>query len=1825
MQQKGATITEKRIAELEKRLKAKSRELEIQASLENVRIIALAMKKPGDMPDVCRAISQQLESLGVTEIRNVQTAIICSEKGTYMDYGYFTKYDKCFISEVAYTDHPLARTFADQMLKGNGEIFLTHMKRKEVKDWLNYQKGTSVFIDPWLETATSLNFYWYPLGPVALGISTYAPLHENEIELFKRFRNVFELAYRRYLDIQRAEAQTREAQIQLALERVRAKTMAMQKSSELSETAYVLFQQFKQLGEVPSQITIGIFNEQERAIKFSITGANGRGDKIDQAFTLSIEEPTLLSKMYAAWKEQKKSIVLDISGQELLNWIKYRSEKSGITDSGPGIDPAGHRFICAGFFSKGLLTFSSNELLSGETVLILERFAAVFDQTYARFLDLQKAEVQAREAQIQLAMERVRAKTMSMQKPSEFVDVINVIGEQFIHLGFDFDWVNFSANGLDVSKAIDIWNFVVVPGLYQGATRLVIPFIEHPIFTKAQESVNEYYRSGNNFTVVLLDKKDKDSFLDHLFTNTSYKDLPEEAKKSQYEREVYQTSNVVLKDTWLSLGKFDVTPLTDEQIAILKRLANEFGQAYTRYLDLQKAEAQARESQIQLALERVRARTMAMHRSDELAKTALLLFQQLQQLGLSFSRTGFYIWRNDEDLVEGWTSNGALDEILPPLLLPYKEDDGHRGIYEASLRGAYSYEQVLAGKELDRHYQWLMSQPTAPVTLKKYKESGFIRPGKQYKYAAIFKQGYLLVISAEPQNNANNVLHRFAKVFEQTYTRFLDLQKAEAQAREAQIEAGLERVRSRAMAMKSSEELAPLIGTVFTELTKLDLAVTRCVIWIFHAEIRGATWWMAHSEDPQNPINCDVPYNTYEPYLVFLDQWEKRTVKFQYELSGETKKNWDNYLFTETSLRHLPSFVIEGMKAPERVLFTASFNNFGSIHAASLAPLSVEHADILLRFARVFDLTYTRFNDLKQAEAQAREAEIELALERVRARTMAMQHSEELQEVVHTVLERLKELNVEFYTAIIILFTEGSKDIIWWLENKEKQQYSKILIPYADIAYWRDLFTIRENGINHFSKCYSSEEKYELYHHLFEDTDFKYVPEKQKKFLLEAKSATFSVAIAKNSGIHLTRYSDKAFSENDNDILMRFAGVFEQSYTRFLDLQKAEVQAREAQIEASLERVRGKAMAMHNSNDVSAAASMVFTELRKLGIDPIRCGVGLLNKESRKALLYSATSTSNEDSLSLIGWVILSGHPVLEDIYGNWLKQEEYYPELTGTQLESYYKNLLAGLSLPSIPNWKTGEKQYGHFFPFSVGCLYAWSDRHYNESEIKILKRFAGIIDLTFRRFLDLQKAEAQAREAQIETALEKVRSRTLAMQKSDELADTSAVLFKQLIHLGIAPNRLYIGIIHDKSGEIEFWITDEDGSKVSSKFTGNALNNPSIKKMYAGWAEQRKWLVIDMHGKELREYFHYLGDELRVPFKGGLSQKRRIQYLAYFSKGFIGMASPAEQPDETVNLLERFAYVFNLTFTRFNDLQIAEAHALQAELDLIEIKAARKRAEDTLAELQETQRQLIQSEKMASLGELTAGIAHEIQNPLNFVNNFSEVSNELVDEMNEELDKGEVQEARLIAADIKQNLEKINHHGKRADAIVKGMLQHSRKSSGQKEPTDINILADEYLRLSYHGLRAKDKNFNATLETDFDNSIGKIPVIPQDIGRVLLNLFNNAFYAVNEQKSKNCIVFSTEVLPLEKELSLCEPTVSVSTKKSENHAIITVKDNGRGIPQKILDKIFQPFFTTKPTGQGTGLGLSLSYDIIKAHGGEIKVESKEGEGSVFIIQLPI
>jgi len=646
----------------------------------------------------------------------------------------------------------------------------------------------------------------------------------------------------------------------------------------------------------------------------------------------------------------------------------------------------------------------------------------------------------------------------------------------------------------------------------------------------------------------------------------------------------------------------------------------------------------------------------------------------------------------------------------------------------------------------------------------------------------------------------------------------------------------------------------------------------------------------------------------------------------------------------------------------------------------------------------------------------------------------------------------------------------------------------------------------------------------------------------------------------------------------------------------------------ELEIEAALDNLRVRAGAMRSSSELGETSAVLFQQLNELGINAIRTAVGIFDDPNEAMELWLTSYADGGEMNRILYYFNLHIHPVFENIIPARQQNKPYaLTILSGNEVRSYYQTMFTYLSEPKHQLFN--ETEYFYSFFFLGGTINVVTGQPLADSQCRIMIRFVQVFGLIYTRFLDLQKAEARVTEAQIESALERVRARAQAMQQPEELKDLTKVFRSEMGMLGkdeLETCRIYF--YDEKAATSQCWLALKDyrvdpNKIVSDEFELNLDDTWVGREMLRFYLSDAKETSIVMTGNSRDEWIAYC--ETRCEALREYYNEKMLEgtyHLYKFSNGAISQASVGVITQESWDLLKRVASVFSLAYSRFKDLT-------QARVDLQNLKEEKRRAENALVELKATQKQLIQSEKMASLGELTAGIAHEIQNPLNFVNNFSEVNKEMIDEATQEIDNGNYLEVKNILNDIKDNSEKINHHGKRADAIVKGMLLHSRSSAGVKESTDINILADEYLRLSYHGLRAKDKTFNAAMNTDFDISVGKIDIIPQDFGRVLLNLYNNSFYAVSEKKK----LYPTSY----------EPTVSVSTKKIGDRVEIRVKDNGNGMPQKVVDKIFQPFFTTKPTGQGTGLGLSLSYDIVKAHGGEIKVETYEGAGSEFIIQL--
>ncbi|GAC1707725.1 MAG: hypothetical protein NVS9B7_21450 [Flavisolibacter sp.] len=494
----------------------------------------------------------------------------------------------------------------------------------------------------------------------------------------------------------------------------------------------------------------------------------------------------------------------------------------------------------------------------------------------------------------------------------------------------------------------------------------------------------------------------------------------------------------------------------------------------------------------------------------------------------------------------------------------------------------------------------------------------------------------------------------------------------------------------------------------------------------------------------------------------------------------------------------------------------------------------------------------------------------------------------------------------------------------------------------------------------------------------------------------------------------------------------------------------------------------------------------------------------------------------------------------------------------------------------------------------------------------------FIGIVDLNLEiAFIDFNNLDSALKfENNAELTLIQTNKRFLSyafsgkgdiyFKKGDK--KSAKQFYYEGLQSGIEQNNL-AGLITNYFGLTKCYLSENnnDSSLYYAKKALNGLNNLGIfsSMLYnKGTAYENLY-----HSYQLRNQFDsafkYQG--LALVAKDSL-YKERIKNLAEFQnaslKEQLRLQNVEKEKIEYQNKVKTYSLIAGLGVFLLIVL-ILDYNNKQKQKANWDLKTA-------LANLRSTQSQLIQSEKMASLGELTAGIAHEIQNPLNFVNNFSDLNNELIDELVQEIQQVKLEGIITNAQNLKENNEKINHHGKRAEAIVKNMLQHSRKNSGQKESTELNSFVDEYLRLSYHGLRAKDKGFSASLETNYDPAIGKINIVPQDMGWVLLNLFNNAFYAVHQKQKRGTNGYT--------------PTIEVTTTIKAGFVIITIKDNGTGIATGIKDKIMQPFFTTKPAGEGTGLGLSLSYDIItKGHGGEMKAESREGEYTCILVKLSL
>ncbi|MGB7787120.1 MAG: ATP-binding protein [Salinimicrobium sp.] len=686
----------------------------------------------------------------------------------------------------------------------------------------------------------------------------------------------------------------------------------------------------------------------------------------------------------------------------------------------------------------------------------------------------------------------------------------------------------------------------------------------------------------------------------------------------------------------------------------------------------------------------------------------------------------------------------------------------------------------------------------------------------------------------------------------------------------------------------------------------------------------------------------------------------------------------------------------------------------------------------------------------KELVSKNRELEIEAALERVRSQSMAMRHTSDLQEVVNTLAHQLLRINIDINGGVFIVVNEKvGKDIEIWGCGGAANYVEKAVIPYLNKPiYFHSVSSIKKD-VDFLVEVYTREEKIEFFEHLFKYPPWKFTPEKMKKQLLSLKGGyTRSWCMSPNTSIFMINNTGKVFSAEDNNILKRFGKIFEQTYTRFLDLQEAEELAREAMHQAALDRVRGEIASMRNPDDLKHISQIVFSELTSLGVPFIRCGVFIVDESESKVHVY--LSTPDGQSLGVL---------------------KLHYPSIEFVS--------------EVVTSWKKGE----------------FYKKHWDRDDF--------------------------------------VRWTKLMME---------------------------MGQIHDEN-----------------TYQGNDAPPPSL----------------DLHF---------------VPFEQGML--------------YVGSLSPLNE--QQLQLVQNLADTFAMAYARYEDFS--------------QLEKAKEELEVALADIKATQEQMVQQEKLASLGQLTAGIAHEIKNPLNFMNNFSEISVELIEEVRQEFklkaaelnpessfftkeptienadgeEKSEIPKSPdldyifSILNDIETYLEKIKEHGNRADRIVTSMLQHSRSGSGALELTNLNALIKEYVNLAFLGMQAGKDPISVDICLHLDEHIDQVPLIAQDFSRVILNMCTNAFDAMREKLLGGD----------EKSYS---PQLSITTKQLDGEVQVEFKDNGPGIREEIKEKIMQPFFTTKKGKEGTGLGLYITSDIIKAHGGQLTMKTKEGMGTAFKISIPI
>jgi serine phosphatase RsbU (regulator of sigma subunit) len=1520
-----AILLEETIEELEQKRKAveaQNRELEIESSLERVRAVAMSMNKSDDLLKICEVSFKEFQKLGFDNLRNAIIHVLNDEKRFFMDYDY-SDYLGGGINKISYDSHPILEDYLKQIKKADDAFAEVVIDGDQLDSWKDFRRKGGQQDDLKLDNIPALYYYMYSIGVGDIGISTLKPIDESQINILKRFRNVFDLAYRRYNDIALAEAQAREAQIQLALERVRARTMAMQKSEELPEAANLLFQQVQSLGMPAWSAGYCIWSDNKQTVTLWMSTESA----LQPPFTAPTTKDELFIQMRVGEEMDKALHIVEMGGDDLVAHYKYMHTLPVVGEILDSVVKAGHplpvfQIMHYAYFSQGFLLFITYEPVPEEHD-IFKRFAKVFEQTYTRFLDLQKAEAQARKAQIEAALERVRSLAQGMHRSEEVGNVTDKLFEELNKLTLKV--IGCTIVVIDEEK--DTWE------TWRARTKVVVKPFEVASFKRSMQLLkkhmpkwfpifNEGFSAREKYIVEEMTKRRRTQLLNSIAEQYNYTEK-EKTKLLKITPDKITAHFLFFKLGYLAL--ITEKRLPDDNLTVAGRFVEVFSFAYTRFLDIKNAEEQAREAEIQLALERVRARTMAMYSSDELMETSQVLFEQFNRLGENAEQISIAIINEEENTFEVYvTYQGNKFERL------FKAKfDSHpviKKIHSAWKSGNKSAVIEISGDELKSYNDW-----RSKLGEVKYQSSGYEAADKWIMNLAFFSKGMISLSTYYPLPDATiNLLERFAAVFDLTYTRFLDLQKAEAQTREAEIQLALERVRARTMAMHKSDELAETSFVLFNQLKELGEVAEQISIGIYdeekeimelYATIYGNQW-----EDIGK-----IPYDKHIVHQKTYKAWKEKKKSIVVDLTGDELNDFNKF-----KMKYSTQYKSKDDLPKHRWIIHQVFFSKGVLSFSTHEPRPPETINLLERFASVFDGTYTRFLDLKKAEAQTREAEIQLALERVRARTMAMHKSEELSETVAVLFQQLNDLgNLPERMNIGTVKEEEGIFEFWSTEQGGNKIDHLFTSGFDEPTTMSKVYQGWKEKKKSLVIDLSGKELTDWIRYLREDI---HMPVKEE--LLQNRRV-HSVAFFSQGVILMT--TPEPMPEETINLLERFAKVFEQTYTRFLDLQKAEAQAREAQIEAALERVRSRTMAMHKSDEIKDVVATVMDKMNELNIE-MNGGISL--------------ATFIEGSQDLLHWYVnpaqvdgpVTMHlPYFDNIlFHDFVKARKESKELLPVvysfeQKNNYFEYTFEHSDFKIIPEelkkWILEQPYFGYSVAIQKHSAIFFNDytgKLFSEEENEVLLRFAKVFDQAYIRFLDLQKAEAQAREAIKQASLDRIRGEIASMRTSEDLNRITPIIWRELKALEVPFIRCGVFIVNERNKKVQVYLTTPDGKSLgvlNLPFEANEITKNTVEY----WREKK---VYKEHWNK-EEFINWTKSMIEIgqvqnaeTYQGSTNPPDSLDlHFVPFTQGMLYVGNSTPLTDEKLQLVKSLTDAFSIAYARYEDFQRLEAAKAEVE----------------------------------------------------------------------------------------------------------------------------------------------------------------------------------------------------------------------------------------------------------------------------------------------------